>query len=378
MQLEMTNTICPLCRRMVQANGLPLATRLCVDCQTLVHTIVPSGNLPVAAALPQGPGFFDDILEHDRDEIASEALASEAAEQPEPVEEDYQPFYIDQEPEPGDEEEEYDLDDTMEQPARDTGPLDEPPFYEEPPQATQASDPSEQAQSYDLAVQDYETEPATDVEGEGHAASADPWEEPLPAWEYSRNEWPLTAGVAQQAKKTSYRKPMIIALVLAGAIGLYYFVFRPSAEEGQSPNTRVAPASGGAATSDASQNPAATETAEPDQASSQPATEEDSVETRPVATEAPSADATPADGAYTLQVAALPDEASAREYSERLMRAGISTYIVPVQSGRRKFFRVRVGRFKTAEDAQKYAAQSRLRARAAGMSLDFLVVEYAK
>ena len=77
-------------------------------------------------------------------------------------------------------------------------------------------------------------------------------------------------------------------------------------------------------------------------------------------------------------MAALPDEASARDYSERLMRAGISTYIIPVENGRRRFFRVRAGRFMTADEAQMYAAQSRLRARAAGLTLNFMVVDYIK
>jgi hypothetical protein len=37
-----------------------------------------------------------------------------------------------------------------------------------------------------------------------------------------------------------------------------------------------------------------------------------------------------------------------------------------------------VGRFTKAEDAKKYALQSRLRAKAAGMNVDFIVVEYGK
>ncbi|HEX5732292.1 MAG TPA: SPOR domain-containing protein, partial [Blastocatellia bacterium] len=84
-------------------------------------------------------------------------------------------------------------------------------------------------------------------------------------------------------------------------------------------------------------------------------------------------------GSLTLQSAAFPDEAGASEFSTRLIRAGIPAYIVPADLPRKgRWFRVRVGRFSNADDAKKYAVQSRMRAKAAGLDVDFIVVEYGK
>src|SRR5215216_3097884 len=42
MHLEMTNKNCPLCKRLVEANGHLDSTRLCEECQSLIHTIMPA------------------------------------------------------------------------------------------------------------------------------------------------------------------------------------------------------------------------------------------------------------------------------------------------------------------------------------------------
>jgi cell division septation protein DedD len=84
-------------------------------------------------------------------------------------------------------------------------------------------------------------------------------------------------------------------------------------------------------------------------------------------------------GSLTLQSAAFPDEAGASEFSNKLIRTGIPAYVVPADLPRKgRWFRVRVGRFSNADDAKRYAVQSRLRAKAAGLDVDFIVVEYGK
>jgi cell division protein FtsN len=162
--------------------------------------------------------------------------------------------------------------------------------------------------------------------------------------------------------------------VLVAIISLYYFAFRPQAEGDRD---QAVPVSNDAAAAAGKEKAAAYSPAESSPSPTQTAPAPGAVQNQaPVTQAVSSAEEVQAEGNFTLQVAAVPDEASAIAYSERLTRAGISTYIVPVENGRRKFFRVRVGRFKTAEEAQRYAAQSRLRGRAAGLSLDFMVAAY--
>jgi cell division protein FtsN len=55
----------------------------------------------------------------------------------------------------------------------------------------------------------------------------------------------------------------------------------------------------------------------------------------------------------------------------------VPSYVVSADLARRgRWFRVRVGRFNTAEDAQKFAKEAQLRAKAAGMSLQLIVSQY--
>jgi cell division septation protein DedD len=317
------------------------------------------------------PDFFDVAPEDNREDIEFEAIAPVGEEQSEPEQESYhqayQPEFIEQESEP--DEAYYEDDDTMMQMAPDTGPLEAPPFYyEEPYVQPQDSEQAAQEHGYDEQEQAYAMAPANEGAAPPQAESADPWEDALPAWDYSRNEWPIAHDDPGPSIWTRLRMPLIIIVGLASVIAIYFFLYPRLTGDGQSQEPPVTQASGEATTAPVESNPAPPE----------PATGASTVENATsVTAPSPNPDAGQAEGAYALQVAALPDEASAREFSERLMRAGVSTYVVPVKSGRRKFFRVRVGRFKTAEDAERYAAQSRLRARAAGMRVDFLVVDYS-
>ena len=60
-----------------------------------------------------------------------------------------------------------------------------------------------------------------------------------------------------------------------------------------------------------------------------------------------------------------------------MKRAGVPAYTVAAEiAGRGKWFRVRVGRFETANDAEKFASEARLRARASGLNLQLIVCSY--
>src|SRR6185369_4686384 len=82
---------------------------------------------------------------------------------------------------------------------------------------------------------------------------------------------------------------------------------------------------------------------------------------------------------HALQAMASPNEAEANGFAERLKSAAIPAYVVRAEVSGHVWYRVRVGRFATAEEAQRYAAEARNRARAAGVALkDLQVTAYDK
>jgi cell division septation protein DedD len=82
---------------------------------------------------------------------------------------------------------------------------------------------------------------------------------------------------------------------------------------------------------------------------------------------------------YSLQAASFPNQAAAGEYVEKLIRAGVPAYTVHADiPGRGRWFRVRVGKFVTSDEAARYAAEARQRARAASVDLNLIVCDYQK
>jgi cell division protein FtsN len=84
-----------------------------------------------------------------------------------------------------------------------------------------------------------------------------------------------------------------------------------------------------------------------------------------------------AQGRFSLQAAAFPTQSGADEFADKLKRAGLPSYVASVELARRgRWFRVRIGRFNAADDAQKFAGEAQQRARAAGLSLQLIVCQY--
>jgi cell division septation protein DedD len=84
-------------------------------------------------------------------------------------------------------------------------------------------------------------------------------------------------------------------------------------------------------------------------------------------------------GQFSLQAASFPTQEGADEFAERLKRAGVPSYVVPAELLRRgRWFRVRVGRFNSAEDAQRFAGEAQQRARAAGIAVQLIVCQYGQ
>jgi cell division septation protein DedD len=77
---------------------------------------------------------------------------------------------------------------------------------------------------------------------------------------------------------------------------------------------------------------------------------------------------------------ASSNEGEANSFAERLKTVAIPAYVVRADLGSHGiWYRVRIGRFATPEEAQRFAAEARARARAVGVTLkDLQVTGYDK
>lgn len=92
----------------------------------------------------------------------------------------------------------------------------------------------------------------------------------------------------------------------------------------------------------------------------------------------PATDAPPAgQGKVSLQAASFPNQQAAKEFSEKLIRAGITSYVASANiAGKGTWYRVRVGRFASAEEAERFAEQAKQRAKAAGIAIQLVRCDY--
>jgi cell division septation protein DedD len=186
----------------------------------------------------------------------------------------------------------------------------------------------------------------------GYRSATDPWDNPLPEWDQSQNEWPVLLAGEKQSRLKSLRVPIAIALVIASAAAVYFLLLRPGADSPPRPESNIPQKPLEVAAPDSGQAQPADNTARP-------------AEANDVASQAaPQSALVPAgEGPFSLQVASMPDRAEALRMAEGLKASGLPAYVVEADLGRRGVWhRVRVGKFATAEEAQKFAASSRLRA----------------
>jgi cell division septation protein DedD len=395
----MTNLICPLCKHELSAGTLN--TRLCDQCQTLVQTasrpasVSAAGGsrtvnvqLATASSVPGAPArrplesneiiedrsashhvseanpFCSELFDTEDEFVETPNLESSdltvhtteidllegAAESPTPVKDET---------------------------AEDVLPAD----LAEHDSETVANSPSSHDVAKDIEMQ-YPTALAED-EGRYHElptsdekVSADPWEDALPPSEFSRNEWPVLVGPPRDGFIARFKTQIIVTAVLALLAGAYYLIYRqtPTRPVIDSPGPLlpskvVEPSTSAKPSFDSAErktpSSSATENAESkvaQQAKDMPAATTESGN---------------AQGKFALQAAAYPTRAAADEFADKLKAAGVASYVVEVELPRRgTWYRVRVGRFNTAADAQKFATEAQLRARAAGMSLQLIVSPY--
>jgi len=211
-----------------------------------------------------------------------------------------------------------------------------------------------------------------------------------PAWNNQSQQWPVL--VDEQPPASSGKWKLLVAaavlFALVGAALAYVFVLKPKLsaasqrQAGAKPNPGNATA---ASPSGAASQPTRPATAGGDTkpaAGSAPG-----AETKPAAASAPSSQATseaanPPDlsqAKFALQAASFPSAAAATEFSEKLVRAGVPAYVVAANlPGRGRWYRVRVGKFMTQEEANRFANDARLRAKSAGLTLQLVPCDYEK
>lgn len=207
-------------------------------------------------------------------------------------------------------------------------------------------------------------EPVNEAKATTEESPVDPWDDPLPAWEYSRNEWPIVVEAQRQSTFAKLKAPIAVGVLAVLAI-LIYFAFWPSAEKPQDQISVATPELDGQAKPEASTTAdAQTPTAAPasDAAATTPA--------QPIPSQSAASDEGNAQWKYSLQAMASQNEEEAKQFAEKLVRSGVAAYVVSADLGQRgKWHRVRVGRFLTAEEATRFINEARERARAAGVGL---------
>ncbi|HXG68472.1 MAG TPA: hypothetical protein VNO70_25480, partial [Blastocatellia bacterium] len=264
-----------MCRRSAATGANGAVTRLCEQCQALIRTILPEpaafapARAQSAVAAPQ-PVFSPADAQPspaEPEEMRADFLQSpDASELPAPELPDFAPVFATEdqpepvfEPEQGAEPTDFHFDPFTQEGAQ-AEPLHEytdPYENDQDENATEAEaaeavaeppllpelhpTPVERAEaaSFGASYADVEADLPEDVEEQ--KIPADPWEEPLPAWEYSTHEWPI---VVDNRDSQIRRKPWLllaIPVILVVGIAGYYFLFSSPAQTRQAQQDAPAP-----------------------------------------------------------------------------------------------------------------------------------------
>ena len=407
MQIEMSQSSCPLCRRSLPASvvGFAPGSRLCDQCRSIVQEAFPgaASRLSVSTSAPQTRGRMSlvdqgaaaldlppidssEFIEHgSSDSFEQEAEFSSPAlfELDDDLNSDLRG---DEEPYARELTEEAELDMFEDGSSQARAGIsnqngETAPAYTDNPQAARG-------EIYSPEPTATITKPVLEALFDNHidrtqsteqAAVTDPWEDPLPAWDRSQNEWPVLMGPPRRKQFGVLRVSLVVVVLLAAA-GFYFLILQPTLRERRTsvPVASKGAEGKGAERPAASAQPSASE-AKPAEPGPRPVAPSPSSETP--ATVDPKPIQVPEDanthGKFSLQAAAFPNQAGAEEFAEKLKRAGMPSYTVSADLGRRgRWFRVRIGRFNSADDAQKFAAEAQVRAKAVGLSLQLIACQY--
>jgi cell division septation protein DedD len=436
MQVETLTRICPLCRRAADGEDAPPSSRLCRDCRVMLDPILPragliqpdyavalAGSATLQTATLAAPLVhdvdFDDLsyasaVGMDEDfALLNEAVVDDFDARPAanaPAETTQQAFVqqidphapefsitSDQYEDPDvfiapDQYEEDDISTTAKSPAPAPA-MTQPALYERADSAAEietaeaaptgdlraeAAMPALENGAAHIAVHPGETDShglMVEDAAVPAANSADPWDDPLPAWEYSRNEWPLLVNEPKPVVASRLKWPLIGSLVIiaCAVAAVYFFFIKPRNEASVAPSTSEASAQQPLTVPVDQPKPAdAPPTAANATATANPATTADKNAAPPLASVSQVIDS---QGKHALQAMASPNEGEANSFVERLKTAAIPAYVVRADLGSHGiWYRVRIGRFATPEEAQRFAAEARARARAVGVTLKDLQV----
>lgn len=347
--MQQTKPICALCRCPLPA-GVDQSARLCQQCASIIESIrepsVPSEQQPgetfkfnssgqLAYEPPRAESFFFDALQSEPAKEASRTAApAEPARGP-----------------------------TINQAQPPVETAHGPPAPHSPTDADRVAlkiqaDLSEFGLSADRSASIYARRP--DTQPKNREAGSPSWAEELRQSLGATNLGQTEADAQQDrgyvlmvadAKKASRGIPKslkvaaLLLLVVALAVG-GYFLLRGGAV---------------AARKTQAQLPAKVERA------------------RPAVSESPkpaTAEAEPA-GKYSLQAASFPKQEAANQFSERLNRLGIPAYVIAADIPKKgRWFRVRVGKFPSAEQARRGAIEFQRKAAESGFKLDLVVCDY--
>ena len=376
MHIETKNRNCPLCKLAAATNGHNGSTRLCETCRLMIETI-----LPRRAATPVARPQYAASAASRWDVARSVEFEAEAQE------EDYELVSL----EPTLDAEKDFLEETEEIFGRSAAPAETASNVEtvsteareaftSPPQSeafdkNAISQPNAEFKSVGSRLDQTEeaisrleaeqapasngaqTETVGDLKAVTEESAIDPWDDPLPAWEYSRNEWPIIVEAKKPSAFARLKVPIAIGVLAAFAI-IAYFVFKSTAEKPQEQISIATPEINAQEASKAAQTPTPAPASNALPASN------------PVPAQAAASDEGSAQWRYSLQAMSSQNESEATEFAEKLVRAGVAAYVVSVDLGQRgRWHRVRVGRFFTADEATRFAGEARERAKAAGVAL---------
>jgi cell division septation protein DedD len=216
------------------------------------------------------------------------------------------------------------------------------------------------------------TEPSTDPPATGYLGEARAAESPDAGQHYSNEEWPVLMVPAHQSSFDKMRAAMVILTLLVSVAAIYFLIYLPLSGGKHENSLAVREVSAAAV-------PAASESAvlsQPEAPAVEPTiTPQSKLDAGSSSKQEPSIG--DARGQFSLQAAAFPVESGAAEFAEKLKRAGLPSYVVSADVAKRgTWYRVRVGRFESAEAAKRYAAEAQLRSKASGVSLQLIVCPY--
>jgi cell division septation protein DedD len=216
------------------------------------------------------------------------------------------------------------------------------------------------------------TEPSTDPLATGYLVEANAAENPDAEQTQSHDEWPVLMASARRSPSNKMRAGMVLVTLLVSVAAIYFLIYLPLSGGKRENSLAVREVS-------AAPFPAASESAglsQPRAPSVAPATVSQSKLDAGTSSK-PEPSIGDARGQFSLQAAAFPVESGAAEFAEKLKRAGLPSYVVSADVGKRgTWYRVRVGRFESAEAAKRYAADAQLRSKPSGISLQLIVCPY--